>query len=223
MTVSRFKSPVTGAISVIAAALAIAWLWFEILAKASYWTTLHFSYSYHMMGEHLAGCCFLIVTGIAYHRWVAPIGIGRVTLRGSLFPALAVFAVYTIDYAYGKMTGQPAESWVVELLSQPFWPLVSVFFTILFLAPLGEEILFRGVLLNIFRTSRPWSIWLGAVVIAVGFAAVHPQYRNLSTLLELAALSVIFSWARLRSGGLALPVLLHSFAAVLAVIYTWLS
>lgn len=222
MTVSRFKNPVAGVITVIVAALAIAWLWFVILGKASYWTTLHFGYSYHLLGEHLAGCCFLIVTGIAYHRWVAPLGIGRVTLHGSIAPAVAVFAVYTIDYAYGKITGQPAESWVVELLNQPLWPLVSVFITILLLAPLGEEIMFRGVLLNVFRTSRPWTIWPGAIVIAVVFAAAHPQYRNLSTILELAALSVIFSWARLRSGGLALPVLLHSFAAVLAVIYTWL-
>lgn len=221
MIVSRFKSPAVGAITVIAAALAIAWLWLLIMGKASYWTTLFFGKSYHLQGAHLASCVFLIVTGLVYHRWIAPLGIGRITLRASIAPAIAMFALYTTEHAYNQLTGQPVETWMIDLLNQPFWPLLTTFIVILTVVPLGEEILFRGVLLNVFRTTGRWTIWIGIAVIAIIFAKAHSQYQNLSTLLEMAAVSVICSWARLRSDGLALPVLLHIFAAILAVVYTW--
>ena len=95
-----------------------------------------------------------------------------------------------------------------------------MFITILVLAPVGEEILFRGVLLNVFRTTHAWTLWVGVVIISLVFASVHSQYQNLSTLAEMVALSGIFAWARIRSGGLLLPILLHSFASVLGTVFS---
>lgn len=221
MIVSRFRHPVVGAISVLAVAVMTAWVWLEILSVAGNWARTQFPFGYHLMTVHLAGTAFLLPVAMACHRWISPIGIGRIRQRASILPAVAVFAVYAMEYGYGKLTGLPPEIWVVELLNQPLWPLLSVFLTILLLAPLGEEILFRGILLNVFRTERAWTYWSGVVIVSLIFGAVHSQYQNLSTIIEMVALSVIFAWARLRSGGLALPVLLHTFAAVLAVIITW--
>ncbi|MEF7738928.1 CPBP family glutamic-type intramembrane protease, partial [Escherichia coli] len=41
------------------------------------------------------------------------------------------------------------------------------------------------------------------------FVAAHSQYQNLLTLAELFLVGLITSVARIRSGGLLLPVLLH--------------
>jgi membrane protease YdiL (CAAX protease family) len=101
--------------------------------------------------------------------------------------------------------------------------LVSAFLAILVLATLSEEILFRGVLLNVFHTSRPWTLWVGVVNVALIFATVHSQYRDMSTLAEMMALSAIFAWARIRSGGSLLPVLLHALSSVLGVLFTVMS
>ncbi|WP_258307694.1 CPBP family intramembrane glutamic endopeptidase [Pantoea ananatis] len=95
-----------------------------------------------------------------------------------------------------------------------------MFITIIVLAPVGEEILFRGVLLNVFRTTHAWTMWVGVVIIALLFTSFHSQYQNLSTLAEMMALSAIFAWARIRSGGLLLPILLHSFASILGTVFS---
>lgn len=116
-----------------------------IMGHASSWALHHFPYGFHLVVEHLAGCIFLLVASVAYHRWIAPIGVGSVRQRGSVLPAIAVLAVYTVEFSYGKLTGQPPEMWVVNLLKQPLWQLVSVFITILALAPVGEEIPFIGI------------------------------------------------------------------------------
>lgn len=215
MIVSRLTHPLVGTVCVITAAAIIYWLWYAIMMFAGTWAWFHLPYGYHLIVQHLAGCIFLLCVSIVYHKRIAPLGLGCVRQRSSVLPAIAVLAVYTIEFAYGRLTGQQPEQWVVEQLHQPLWQLISFFITILVLAPIGEEILFRGVLLNVFRTTHSWTLWAGVVIIALVFASIHKQYENLSTMAELLLLAVIFAWARLRSGGLLLPILLHSFAAIL--------
>ena len=86
------------------------------------------------------------------------------------------------------------------------------------LAPLNEEILFRGVMLNVFRSRYNWTMWLGALITSLLFAAVHMQYQNLLTLAEMFLVGLITSAARIRSGGLLLPVLLHMEATALGLL-----
>ncbi|EMV3983133.1 CPBP family intramembrane metalloprotease, partial [Escherichia coli] len=86
------------------------------------------------------------------------------------------------------------------------------------LAPLNEEILFRGIMLNVFRSRYRWTMWLGALITSLLFAAAHSQYQNLLTLAEMFLVGMITSAARIRSGGLLLPVLLHMEATVLGLL-----
>lgn len=220
MVVSRINNKLTGSIIVALAAACIATAWFYLLGQASEWGFSNIPLGYNLIVQHLAGSIFLLIIIGPYHKWIAAIGIGRVWQRSSLAPALAILVIYTADFVFRKFSEQPPEMWVVILLRQPQWELYSVFVTILFLAPLGEEIVFRGVLINVFRSSHTWTIYTGALITALFFAAIHKQYQHIDTLLELAAVSVIFTWARMRSGGLALPVLLHALASLLAVIFT---
>lgn len=216
------KKPVWQTIIALTAGALIAYGWFATLLQAGSWASLNGYGQFSLMAQHLSGMVFLLAVSIPYHRWVAPLGIGHVLQRSSVMPALAVIAVYLAEYGYGKITVQPPEKWVEALLNKQTVELAAVFLTIFILAPVSEEILFRGVLLNIFRSSRPWTMWVGVVLIALLFAAIHHQYQNMSTLLEMMALSCIFAWARMRSGGLLLPVLLHSLASMMAIILTLL-
>lgn len=47
------------------------------------------------------------------------------------------------------------------------------------LAPLNEETLFRGFMLNVFRSRYRWTMWLGTLITSLLFAAVHMQYQSL--------------------------------------------
>jgi membrane protease YdiL (CAAX protease family) len=83
------------------------------------------------------------------------------------------------------------------------WVLLAV--PAVLLAPVGEELLFRGVLL-------PWlSGWMGRVasltVSAGVFALLHLFYGLFTGWIFF--LGLLLGWARLASGGLRAPILLH--------------
>nr|WP_228730059.1 CPBP family intramembrane glutamic endopeptidase [Klebsiella pneumoniae]QVQ59363.1 hypothetical protein [Klebsiella pneumoniae] len=59
----------------------------------------------------------------------------------------------------------------------------------------------------------------GALITSLLFVAAHSQYQNLLTLAELFLVGLITSVARIRSGGLLLPVLLHMEATTLGLLF----
>jgi membrane protease YdiL (CAAX protease family) len=86
------------------------------------------------------------------------------------------------------------------------------------LAPLAEEALFRGVLLP--HLGRALAAWPAIITSAVVFGLLHVSHGVM--LLGPLVLGVVMGWARVRSGGLVAPILLHvSFNAV-AVLSSWL-
>jgi membrane protease YdiL (CAAX protease family) len=79
-------------------------------------------------------------------------------------------------------------------------------FTAIVLAPLFEEVLFRGVLLPVLGR-RFGSVW-GVLISAAVFALAH---LSLSELVPLFLLGCGLGWLRWRSGRLAPSVLMHAF------------
>ncbi|MCR1266992.1 CPBP family intramembrane metalloprotease [Escherichia coli] len=75
------------------------------------------------------------------------------------------------------------------------------------------------LMLNVFRSRYCWTMWLGALITSLLFVAAHSQYQNLLTLAELFLVGLITSVARIRSGGLLLPVLLHMEATTLGLLF----
>lgn len=73
-------------------------------------------------------------------------------------------------------------------------------------APALEELVFRGLLFDLF-SGRGW--WLAIGGSAMAWAALHLQYDAAGILL-LLWLGCILGAARLFSGGVAVPVLMHA-------------
>lgn len=71
--------------------------------------------------------------------------------------------------------------------------------------PWAEELLFRGLLFRRLEEQGKgvWAVWVSSGV----FALVHPNYRLLIPVVFFDGL--ILAWARLRTGGLGAPVVLH--------------
>lgn len=82
--------------------------------------------------------------------------------------------------------------------------LLLILVTVL-LAPLGEELVFRGFLLPRLQAQKgaAWAVGVSAVF----FALLHSQYGVYIPLIILYG--VVLGWARVRSGGLKAPILLH--------------
>jgi membrane protease YdiL (CAAX protease family) len=73
------------------------------------------------------------------------------------------------------------------------------------LGPFAEELLFRGFLVP--RLAAEWGSGRALVVSSALFMLLHPHYGLYMPVIFLYGW--VFGWARLRSGRLAVPVLLH--------------
>ena len=76
---------------------------------------------------------------------------------------------------------------------------------VVLVGPLAEEALFRGFLLP--RLTRAVGMWLALAVSSAFFGVIHTHLGMY--VVVVAYLGWVFGWARLRSGGIAAPVILH--------------
>lgn len=101
------------------------------------------------------------------------------------------------------------EAWVTSQVSLNSYALWLSTLTLIFIAPVYEEIVFRGCLFNAFQYWFNNKTWLSSVVVSVIFAVMHTQYVDLRTLLMLFLVSQVLILARLKSNGLLMPITLH--------------
>jgi membrane protease YdiL (CAAX protease family) len=93
---------------------------------------------------------------------------------------------------------------------------VLFFLAVVVVAPITEEIAFRGFL---FRGLS--STWLGVagtmVLTSVAWAAMHVQY-DWMTLAQIFLIGLLLGWLRWASGSTLLTILLHMLANLAATI-----
>lgn len=91
-------------------------------------------------------------------------------------------------------------------------------FVIAFLAAIGEEFLFRGILLRIFDE---WfhNIHFAVLISAVLFSAMHMQFYGF---LPRAVLGIILGYIFVWSGNLWIPIILHCIFNSISVIAAYL-
>jgi len=100
---------------------------------------------------------------------------------------------------------------------QSGWPLLRMIVLVVILAPVAEEILFRGYLFTALSKTVP--MWLTQVITALLFGLVH----GLGHALPIALLSLLFGYLRQRYGSLLPSILAHAVhnAVTLALLMTW--
>ncbi len=96
---------------------------------------------------------------------------------------------------------------VAQILTAPMtWPVrAALYFIMIIVAPVFEEIVFRGILLP-FAVRRT-GFWPGIVLISAVFGGMH---FHLPSLLPLFLLSVVFSLAYARTQSLLVPMGMHA-------------
>ena len=119
------------------------------------------------------------------------------------------------DIATKLSGGQVVPDFMIEAhRTAGFLPLF--YFAIIVAAPLSEEFLFRGFLLEGLRYS-----WLGkwgaVTVTAIAWAALHVQY-DFRGILTVLAIGLLLGYARIRTGSLWLCALLHLMTNFIASI-----
>nr|WP_269217140.1 type II CAAX endopeptidase family protein [Escherichia coli] len=194
---------------------------FSICSRQAAVVLLYGSGKNYLFFSHGTVLMYLLCVFLVYRRWIAPLPVvGQLRNVGVPWLVGAMAVVYVGVFLLGKALALPAEPFMTKLFADKSIPdVILTLLTIFILAPLNEETLFRGIMLNVFRSRYCWTMWLGALITSLLFVAAHSQYQNLLTLAELFLVGLITSVARIRSGGLLLPVLLHMEATTLGLLF----
>jgi membrane protease YdiL (CAAX protease family) len=138
------------------------------------------------------------------------LGLGYLAAGGARL-AVLLAAMVALSSGRIRMPGRELEMLVTSGLGPAGVALLAC--AVVVLAPLGEETLFRGVLLSWLARWMPRraALWLSAVV----FALAHLHYGVFMVVVLLYGM--VLGWARLVTGGLKAPMALHAIinAAVL--------
>jgi membrane protease YdiL (CAAX protease family) len=137
-------------------------------------------------------------------------------VAGPLLAALAVLPICAVQLKAGIVTWQwlhPGQSLPVHPVLQAArhsawgsWGNIQLLLFSLIVAPLAEELFFRGLLLQaVWRWLR--RAWPAVIISAVAFGFVHGQPQDI---VPLCTLGLVLGYLRLRSGSLAACVVCHA-------------
>ncbi|MGE8067073.1 CPBP family intramembrane glutamic endopeptidase [Pseudomonas sp. NPDC089569] len=177
-----------------------------------------------IVGSHgITGVALLLLALVQFRNEggiTALIGhnIGRALCIGVPFIVVAYSVTTFLDVALGF----GREPFMEKLLFKFSIPQIILFYSMLVvLPPLSEELLYRHFLIRLFPlTKRSWQ-WVAVVTTASLFTLTHGQYKNWTSFLLLGCMGVLFGAARIATGGLAAPFLLHSFGEVAGMTSDW--
>jgi hypothetical protein len=88
------------------------------------------------------------------------------------------------------------------------------------LAPLAEELLFRGALLRALmrRTSPAWAVFGSALVFALVHPLGDPEVGSVIVVPAILTLGVVSGYLAVRSGDLSRSIMLHAGFNLLTVV-----
>ncbi|MCS7006662.1 MAG: type II CAAX endopeptidase family protein [Thermoleophilia bacterium] len=121
------------------------------------------------------------------------------------FTAIALLAIWAAAAALAPFLDASEEQGLVPREWDPSraGPFAAFFVTVTVLAPLVEELTFRGLGLSLLR---PYGSRVAVVVTALLFAAAHGLIVGLPV---LVVFGIVIGWLRLRTDSIFPPILLH--------------
>lgn len=152
---------------------------------------------------------FIVLVPLYYFFFRKREGLGKGSFNArwfGIFFAALLFIQLILPWLIGL---RQTEAWVTSQISLNNYALWLSTLTLIFFAPVYEEIVFRGCLFNAFQYWFNNKTWLSSVVVSIIFAVMHTQYVDLRTLLMLFLVSQVLILARLKSNGLLMPMTLH--------------
>lgn len=126
-----------------------------------------------------------------------------------LVASMAIAAI--LSYTGLRLPGFEEQDSYLPLFGYDFFGLSIAFIVVAVLAPLLEELFFRGFIYRTFK--KTWPVWLASILTAVVFALVHFQFQ---TFLPLFFLGLILNYAYQRTGSLWTSVAFHSLNNTIA-------
>ena len=173
-----------------------------------------------------------LTVGIIFSAWIGSLAIGGaillrkgITLKEYLavknlpFKTYARWLAFVLIFLFSwgvvnMVLNQPGSAWMAETYeSAGYLPLLWV--AVVVVAPLIEELFFRGFLFEGLRDS--WMGPTGAVLVtSLAWAAIHMQYEMFQIAI-IGTLGILLGIAKLKTRSLYIPIAMHTFNNLLAM------
>ncbi|KFK96210.1 MULTISPECIES: CPBP family intramembrane glutamic endopeptidase [unclassified Serratia (in: enterobacteria)] len=155
---------------------------------------------------------FALLAWKHYQKSFGLMPLGKIALQDMWLPGFALLGLTAIFQFFG----QP-EPWMESLMQPSTFTKILLVITICVLAPISEEIIFRGFLLNAGIGFGHRGRLLAVVITSLLFAFAHTQYLYPVTFISLFIFSTILCEVRIRTGSLLMPMVLHSINNTVSV------
>lgn len=168
-------------------------------------------FSYYFVFSYAIIFIAMVVMGLMYNTGMNRMGLGKPG-KNWFRLALIVVLIQVLSFLL------PEQSFTTNFLNVSVTECIGKIVVALIMAPVAEEILFRGLIPEASRCviGERYGLWVGIIFSAVLFAMSHTQY-DLPTQASFILLSLVLGYARIKSDGLLLPMLLHSLAGAIAI------
>ena len=131
--------------------------------------------------------------------------------------AVVILVADLLTLAFGREL-VPAFQLQIHRSAQAEGALLSLWFALIVVAPVGEELLFRGFLFRGF-VREPRDALPGILAISLIWSLLHVQY-DWFVIAQLFVIGALFGFARWRSGSTTLVILLHMLLNLESVVET---
>jgi len=151
-----------------------------------------------------------LLTGLAEkHPWEF-LGIRRTEMKHVLFACASISIFILISDSLNVLRGRPlVPKFMIDAYVTARWPAL-LFVAVAIVAPVLEELFFRGLLLSALR-ARGWSVFRVCIVTSLVFASMHLQY-DLYDMTLVFMMGLLLAGARTRSGSLLPGIAMHALA-----------
>lgn len=155
---------------------------------------------------------FALLCWRAYQKHYGLLPAGRLSVQSLALPGLALLALSMIHGLFGRQ-----EPWSATLSEMSSFSLTLTAICICVLAPVVEEVICRGFLLNAGIGWGKTGQTIAMVATSLFFAIGHAQYLMPTTFVWLFIFSVILCQVRIHTGSLLAPIVLHSATNIIGM------
>ncbi len=158
----------------------------------------------------LSTALFFAARGVSLDRAFAALGLRRPVVPWVGATLLALLAYLGFAVIFASLVADPEQVDVADELGfdQSTLGAISAGILIVLVAPLAEEVFFRGFFFGGLRARMPF-VW-AALLSGVFFGSIHLTTGNVAVGVQLSVLGIVLAYLYERSGSLWSPIALHT-------------
>lgn len=157
---------------------------------------------------------YCLIIWFFYQKKFNLLPLGEFNLKQFVIPCLLLIIFACINAYIG--TG---EQWALMTYQTNQLAVFLFLLTLFLVAPITEEVIFRGFLLNAAIGYGKTAQWLAVIISSLLFSAVHMQYHSVQTFIFIFIIGIILCLARIKTRSLLAPIVLHSLNNIVAVLF----